>query len=127
MFGLLKFLFYSCVSVVVGVVIGTVPFGGSTIAERVASLYQTAPLIPSVSPKKASQAKAMARANPRGKSSARKAPIPAPSPATTAAMVAAAGAPGPESAGAANSPDRHTDSDKAALNQLLAAKAKRAK
>ncbi|HEY3452443.1 MAG TPA: hypothetical protein VGK67_39230 [Myxococcales bacterium] len=126
MFGLLKFLFYSCVAVVVGVVIGTVPIGGRTVAERIAALYQSGPLIPSATPKKAAPTKALARAAPRGKAPSAS-PSPTPSPSAAAAVVAAAGAPGPVSAGAANSPDGHTDSDKAGLNQLLAAKAKKTK
>ncbi|MGC4121964.1 MAG: hypothetical protein QM765_46770 [Myxococcales bacterium] len=130
MFGLLKFLFYSCVAVVVGVVIGTVPIGGHTIAERIAALYQTGPVIPSATPKRPAPTKALARAAPRGKASATPAagaPIPTPNAATSAEIVAAAGAPGPVTAGAANSPDGHTDSDKAALDQLLAVKAKKGK
>lgn len=124
MFGLLKFLFYSCVAVVVGVVIGTVPIEGKTAAERIAGLYQGTPLIPSTNAKKAPRA--LARATPRGKA-ATGTPVPAPSAAMAASIVAAAGAPGPVTAGAANSPERHSDSDKAALDQLLAAKARKAK
>jgi hypothetical protein len=111
MFGLLKFLFYSCVAVVVGVVIGTVPFGGRTVAERIASVYQPAGAA-AEAPKKALPApKASARTAPRSKSGA-----------TAPALVAMAQ--GPLTAGAANTPDGHTESDKRALDKLIASKSK---
>lgn len=126
MFGLLKFLFYSCVAVVVGVVIGTVPFGGRTVAERITALYQSGPALAIDSPRKsaASSPKALARTTPRAKQAGAKASAPVPAPGASAAPVAVATAEAPISAGAANRPDGHTESDKVALDKLIAAKAK---
>lgn len=117
MFGLLKFLFYTFVAVVVGVVIGTVPFGGRTIADRIASAYQPATAAKVAAPARrvpppVVSSKTAARAAPRAKPSA-PAPVAAPTPAA-----------GPVTAGAANSPDAHTDADKAALDRLIATRVK---
>jgi hypothetical protein len=123
MFGLLKFLFYSCVAVVVGVVIGTVPFGGRTVAERITALYQSGPSQGIDAPKKslAVSPKALARTTPRAKQvTAKPSSAPAPGPGAPAAAALEA----PVTAGAANTPDGHTDSDKAALDKLIAAKVK---
>ncbi len=117
MFGLLKFCFYTFVAVVVGVVIGTVPIGGRTIAERVSAAYQAGPTLAApVKKPVANSPKAVARATPRAKSTgAASAPVP-----TAKPMVASAAE--PITAGAANAPDRTSEDDKVALDRLIAAK-----
>lgn len=121
MFGLLKFCFYTFVAVVVGVVVGTVPIGGKTIAERVSAAYQSGPTLAApVKKPVANSPKAVARATPRAKGSASgttSAPTPSGKP-----MVASAEQ--PITAGAANAPDRTSEDDKVALDRLIATKAR---
>lgn len=111
MFGLLKFLFFTFVAVVVGVVIGTVPIGGQTVAERIAAVYQPGS---SIAPAKKAPPKAAARTAPRPKVAQASVAVPTPSPAPAK----------PVTAGAANAPDGHTEGDKMALDKLIASRAK---
>lgn len=125
MFGLLKFLFYTFVAVVVGVVLGTVPFGGRTIADRVAAFYQSGSTLDAPVKKPVSTSpKALARAAPRAKAPATPAPTagPAPSASHPALERPTISLHGPITAGAANSPDKASDDDKVALDKLIAAK-----
>ena len=121
MFGLLKFLFYTFVAVVVGVLIGTVPIGGHTVSERIAAAYQGAPELLEAQAKKLTSAspapKAAARSAPRAKGNPAPTPLPAPPPKNPTAP-----ARGPLTAGAANSPDAQSDEDKHALEQVIAAR-----
>jgi len=125
MAGVLKFLFFTCVAVVVGVVIGTVPIGGQTMAERIAAAYNkpaTAAPTSVASTKAPAAPKAVAR--PAAKAKTAVAPAPAKAPASKAGAVNASAPRGPITAGAANTPDGHTESDKAAFDQIIAAKVK---
>jgi hypothetical protein len=40
MFGIIKFIFYTSIAVVVGILIGTVPVGGRTVADRIMDAYE---------------------------------------------------------------------------------------
>ncbi len=40
MFGIIKFVFYSSIAVAVGILIGTVPVGGRTVADRIMEAYE---------------------------------------------------------------------------------------
>lgn len=121
MFGLLKFLFFTFVAVVVGLVIGTVPIGGRTVAERIASIYERVP--PSIAHAGKKTLPAMtstkARATTRAKPAAPSVPVPVPVPSAAAPATH-----GVITAGAANTPDAHSEDDKVALDKLIAARVK---
>jgi hypothetical protein len=116
MVGLLKFLFFMFVAVVVGVFIGTVPLGGKTLAERIGAGWSTAPSA-SESPahKVAGAPKTAARTAPHSKApiavAVLSSPAPTAAPAIRAKLV---------TAGAANTPDRHSDEEQAALEAVIA-------
>jgi hypothetical protein len=124
MFGLLKFLFYTFVAVVVGVLIGTVPVGGHTVSERIAAAYQGAPQMLEAQAKKLAPSttgspKAAARTGPRAKAIPTPLPAPPSPPPNPTAL-----ARGPLTAGAANSPEAQSDEDKRALDKVIAARVK---
>lgn len=119
MFDLLKMLFYTFVAVVVGVFIGTVPVGGRTIGERIASLYQSSSTPAGAKP---AAVERPARAEPQ-KSAARPAARArsAPPPAQVQAQAQAQAI----TAGAANSPDGHSAEERDALDKLLSSRKRR--
>jgi hypothetical protein len=120
MFGLLKFLFYTFVAVIVGVLMGTVPVGGHTVTERIVAAYQGAPQLLDAAKKVVpAPPKAAARTAPRAKSMPT--PLPAPPPPAPSPTALARG---PLTAGAANSPEAQSDEDKRALDKVIAARVK---
>lgn len=116
MFGILKMLFYSFVAVIAGVFIGTVPVGGRTVADRIVGAYQAVPSSASVTD--AARAKLDGR---KAVSKAKPAPRPEPKPEARASAKPAK----PVTAGAANSPERYTDEDRQALEQMIASRTAR--
>jgi len=108
MFGLLKFLFYSFVAVIVGVILGTVPVGGRTVAERIAGMYRKSPAPSAASAKRTppptSTIKASGRAALRPKAAATVQLGPAPSPAAAPARSASSTASASRSPSAETSP-----------------------
>ncbi len=116
MFGLLKMLFYTFVAVVVGVFIGTVPIQGRTIAERIASAYQSKPFD--------FGAGKGPRPEPASKpaNSTPPAPKPGSRPRTTGTALAESSK--PITAGQANSPDAHGPEEQAAIEKIIASRAR---
>ncbi len=113
MFAMFRFLFYTFVAVVVGVVIGTVPIEGRTIADRLTAAFgdkpakvakpsTAAPQKPAAKTAPATETKRAARAAP---------PKPAPQ--------------GPVSAGAANTPDNRTEEEREDLAKIIATRARK--
>ncbi len=102
----------SFIAVMVGVLIGTVPIGGRTIADRVVSAYQSAPAkkpAPSAKPAQAGKVAVERTAKRTARDQAKAAPERR----------------APISAGAANSPERHDENDRQALERMIAARSGR--
>lgn len=132
MFALIKFAFFTFVAIAVGVVIGTVPVGGRTIADRLVRLYdEAAPkagqLIDGLKAEPAPSqpdAKGAARASAtagRGNPAART-PQAAPTELEPKAEAGRAAATGPVTAGASNRPDSFSTADRDEVEKIIAAR-----
>jgi hypothetical protein len=125
MFGLLKLAFFTFLAIAVGIVIGTVPIGGKTIADRIVTAYESASKLANLpealkaEPSRTAQSSRIAepaKASPaRARSPEIHAIAPAPSHETTWRAA-------PISAGAANRPDSFSQEDRDEVDQIIAAR-----
>jgi hypothetical protein len=107
MFGFLRFLFYTFVAMVVGVFIGTVPVGGHTLADRIASTFKSVSSNTGAKRGRAELQKMVGRsAAHRSGSAVGSTPL------------------APVSAGTANMPEGHSEDDRAALARVIASRAR---